>query len=234
MRLVVAAPQAGAPSTNYIHALVSHASSFPFRHLTSSTSLPTSSMRSIVRCLLRSPLRLYSWRNTHPTHSFKCIAGGSSTLLVSSGKGLVQSGSTFPKGRRRRKGENERGRVRVPGKPRGREGSHNGHNGKLDARHADRERGESRAVISKWMLLLVGEERRGKNKALSPLVPGPTHICSTRSTLALAFPNTMIGYADGKCAYKVLICIHNIETNQIHLLGKLEKGPPIACKRSHW
>ena len=144
----LAAPQAGA-STNYIHALVSHASSFPFRHLTS-TSLPTS-MRSIVRCFLRSSLRLDSWRNTHPTHSFKCIAGGKSTLLVSSGKGLVQSGSTFRKGRRRRKGENERGRDRVPGKPRGCEGSRNGHNGKLDARHADRERGESRAVISKWM-----------------------------------------------------------------------------------
>jgi len=47
------------------------------------------------------------------------------------GKGLVRSGFAFAKGRRRRKGEKERGRDRVPGKPRAREGSHNGRNGGL-------------------------------------------------------------------------------------------------------
>jgi len=61
---------------------------------------------------------------------------------VGSGKGVVRIRSAFLKGKRRRKGEKERGRDRVPGKPRAREGCHNGHNGRLDARHADGERGK--------------------------------------------------------------------------------------------
>jgi len=41
-----------------------------------------------------------------------CIAGGQSTLLVSSGKGQVRSGSASPRGKRRRKGERGKGKER--------------------------------------------------------------------------------------------------------------------------
>ena len=53
-----------------------------------------------------------------------------------------------------------------------------------------------------------------------------------RSTLALTFSNTTTGYTE-QYIYKVLTHIHNNETNQIHLLGIFEKGPPIVCNRSH-
>ena len=63
------------------------------------------------------------------------------------GKRLVRSGLAFPKGRQRHKGEKERRRDRVPGKPKAREGSRNRRNGRLDARHADGERGEKAGLL---------------------------------------------------------------------------------------
>jgi len=68
-------------------------------------------------------LRIYALhflldRRNHRKFKSVCIIGGKSTLLVSSGKGQVRSGSAFPRGRRRRKGERERERGRVHKRPR--------------------------------------------------------------------------------------------------------------------
>jgi len=87
-----------------------------------------------------------------------CIVGGKSTLLVSSGKGQVRSGSAFPRGRRRRKGEREGKRPRS-GKAASREGNHNGRNESLEAMACERKEGKEGLYCMCSTTLFAGARR---------------------------------------------------------------------------
>jgi len=112
-------------------------------------------------------LRIYALhflldRRNHRKFKSVCIIGGKSTLLVSSGKGQVRSGSAFPRGRRRRKGERERERGRVHERPRAARGIVTGVTS-LEAMACERKEGKEGLYCMCSTTLFAGA-RRESNK----------------------------------------------------------------------
>ena len=80
-------------------------------------TLPKVSTCFLISQMVMSYVPLNAYLNKF--ESVNCIAGGKSTLPVSSGKGLVRGGSAFPKGRRRERRRGERSRSRETESARG-------------------------------------------------------------------------------------------------------------------
>jgi len=98
-------------------------------------------------------------RRNHRKFKSVCIVGGKSTLLVSSGKGQVRSGSAFPRGMAKAQGTKREGKRPCSQKPASRKGNRNGRNESFEAMACEQKEGKAGLYCMCSTTLFAGARR---------------------------------------------------------------------------